>query len=629
MQVALGSRDGQDLQRARLSELTEWTGLSGVGLLLWLLLHGYEGITHDARLYSFQAMARVKPDLLGNDIYLRFGSQDDYTIFSAVYAALIRWVGFEPASALLTLVSHAAFVVAAWVLARRLMPPRLAWLSVGLLLTLPTVYGASGIWSFFEGFVTPRLAAESLVLLALAAVLEKRHLPAILCLALALLLHPIMAAVGIGCALFVRYLPERAGYVLGACLLAAGATLLADLLLPAASPLRFDATWLSLIKNRQDFLFLSLWDIQDWARAGIHLSTLLLGALVLPHASASRRLSIAALVTATSGLIVSGLGGDWLEIALVVQAQPWRALWLSAVVALLLLPVIGRECWQRGPLGQSTLFLILVAWMSIDEPYTAAFGVVALGSAAALCSRRELAPSLKRLIFAGSCAVLVLVLIRNIANTILFAQAMPDQSLMPAWVREFRSLSQDGVIPALIFGGIWLLCTRPRGRVLRPITVTATVVGCAILLPASAAEWNRSEYTRDFEAFAEWRQYIPPGEEVMWIDGAVETWALLERPRYLTTNQMASMLFSREAAIEMRQRALRLAPLATDEALLFWSTDRDLVRDTGPLTLTALCEAISARFIVTRSDLAAKPLALAPAGASLKFRGLRLFRCER
>ena len=51
---------------------------------------------------TLQALAHLKPDLLSNDIFLRFGSQDNYTLFSPLYAAVISLLGVEPAASLLT-----------------------------------------------------------------------------------------------------------------------------------------------------------------------------------------------------------------------------------------------------------------------------------------------------------------------------------------------------------------------------------------------------------------------------------------------------------------------------------------------------------------------------------------------
>jgi hypothetical protein len=68
----------------------------------WALSHSYRGIFHDAGLYTLQALAHLDPGYLGQDVFLRFGSQDRFTIFGALYAGAMH-LGPEPAASLLTL----------------------------------------------------------------------------------------------------------------------------------------------------------------------------------------------------------------------------------------------------------------------------------------------------------------------------------------------------------------------------------------------------------------------------------------------------------------------------------------------------------------------------------------------
>src|ERR1700727_3843990 len=69
---------------------------------IWLWLHGYHGLIGDGQIYAFQALARIHPHLAG-DLYLQNTSQDQFTIFSPLYAWFIRFLGIEPAARFLTL----------------------------------------------------------------------------------------------------------------------------------------------------------------------------------------------------------------------------------------------------------------------------------------------------------------------------------------------------------------------------------------------------------------------------------------------------------------------------------------------------------------------------------------------
>src|SRR5690606_35400386 len=106
----------------------------------------------------------LHPELYGNDVFLKYGSQDNYTLFTPLYAALIPLLGVEHAASLITFVSVLALLLSAWSLARTLMPAPYAWLGLGILVIVPTYYGLGIFFAVLEGFVTPRLLAQALVL---------------------------------------------------------------------------------------------------------------------------------------------------------------------------------------------------------------------------------------------------------------------------------------------------------------------------------------------------------------------------------------------------------------------------------------------------------------------------------
>ncbi len=97
-------------------------GLSLLIIAFWLLIHPFRGVEHDSTLYTLLALGRLHPESLGQDLFVRYGTQNEFTIFSPIYATLSRAVGFERAAAVLTLWTHAGFFSCAWLLARRFMP---------------------------------------------------------------------------------------------------------------------------------------------------------------------------------------------------------------------------------------------------------------------------------------------------------------------------------------------------------------------------------------------------------------------------------------------------------------------------------------------------------------------------
>src|SRR5690606_26078634 len=101
------------------------------------------------------------------------------------------------AASLLTLFSTATFLLAAWWLARGLMPARLVWMAVGVLILIPGYYSPDEFFALLEGFITPRPLAQALVLCALAAWMRGFRLACAGLLFAGLLIHPIMAFSGI------------------------------------------------------------------------------------------------------------------------------------------------------------------------------------------------------------------------------------------------------------------------------------------------------------------------------------------------------------------------------------------------------------------------------------------------
>src|SRR5271168_3588276 len=102
-------------------------------LTLWLALHGYHGLADDGQIYAFQAFARLHPQLKA-DLYLQNTSQDQFTLFSPLYARCIELLGLENAARLLTLSLTLWLLAAAWSFVRTVTHREAAWLAIAFLL---------------------------------------------------------------------------------------------------------------------------------------------------------------------------------------------------------------------------------------------------------------------------------------------------------------------------------------------------------------------------------------------------------------------------------------------------------------------------------------------------------------
>src|SRR6266478_4295381 len=163
---------------------------------LWLALHGYHGLTGDGQIYAFQAFARLHPQLTA-DLYLQNTSQDQFTLFSPLYAWCIGLLGLENAARLLTLLFAMWFLAAAWSFARSVIGREAAWPAAAFLLVITGNYGAAGVFHILDPFLTARLPAEALIITALACHVRGMNRLALLLASGALFIHPLVALPGL------------------------------------------------------------------------------------------------------------------------------------------------------------------------------------------------------------------------------------------------------------------------------------------------------------------------------------------------------------------------------------------------------------------------------------------------
>ena len=303
-------------------------------LTIWLLMHGYHGLTGDGRIYAFQAFA--------NDLYLQNTSQDQFTLFSPLYAWCIGLLGLENSARLLTLSFGLWFLAGTWSFARAVTDRDTAWAGVAYLLILAGYYGSSSVFRILEPFLTARLPAEALIITALAChVRGKKRLSLLLSLA-ALLVHPLIALPGL---LFIicLWLPFRAsvvGAIVGVVATLAIAVLAVELPTGSRVLTVMDAPWLDVVRERSQFLFLQLWSVRDWETNAQPFLYLGFTAIVVTD-QGTRKLCAAAALVGAAGLAVALIGGLIGPVAILVQGQAWRWIWISVFVGALFGPASG------------------------------------------------------------------------------------------------------------------------------------------------------------------------------------------------------------------------------------------------------------------------------------------------
>jgi len=529
--------------------------------VLWSLRHQYAGITADAQLYAFQALARLHP-ALATDLSLQNTSQDDFTLFTPCYAALIALLDLRRAALAAWLVSSLGFLIAAWFAVRTFATRNIAFVSVAMLATTIGSYGAAAVFRYDEDYFTARSLAEALVLVALACHLRGRRLLGFALVIAALTIHPLMALPGLLLLLCLSVSTRLA--VAGAL-----AGVLATLVFACAPLLRpelhrfitvMDPAWLSVVRERSQFLFLQLWTLPDWQVNARPFLALGLSYAVLADPGV-RRLSLAAMLVGAAGLSVALIASLVEPVAILVQGQAWRWVWVSCLVSVLLWVPTAARLWQDERCGPMCLVLWLSAWC-----FGGRAGLACLAGLA-LCwvLRRRLEQRLSHCLHWAAAGAAIVVLIWTIATVWTIAAGPPvAQSFGYPVTQKLRFVFELGV-PSLVL--MLLVLSAPTGdqRAWLPAALAAALAGALVaVLPSVFPQRSRSGSPEEIREFADWRSIIPPTGTVYvpaFKDSGSFVWFTLGRPAYLSTDQSAGVVFSRRTALEIERRSDVLLPV--------------------------------------------------------------------
>jgi hypothetical protein len=608
---------------------------------LWLLVHGYHGLTGDGQIYAFQAFAKIHPQLT-TDLYLQNTSQDQFTIFSPMYAWFIRLLGLEIAARLLTLIFTAWLLAAVWSIARTVTSRDAAWLAVAFLLIVPGDYGGSGVFRLMEQFLTARLPAEALVVTALACQVQGRERLGILLAIGALFVHPLIALPGLLLLLCLRQ-PTRMAIAgaIGAVVAALVFAVIAENVpivapnLPAASHLLtvMDAAWLQVVRERSQFLFLQLWSARDWELNARPFLYLAFTAMAVPSESI-RKLCMAAALVGASGLAIAFIAGVIGPVAILVQGQAWRWVWITVFMSALLLPVTILQVWRDARCGPLCAILLVSGWTLTAVDGTACVSLALILWFARTRITARAAQYLRWLSAALGIAILVWILIKSWA--IVSPRADPSVNA-PSTVAQL--LEVFGLrIPALIFAAFAWWCIRTSRTLWVPASLSVVLVALAMgIVPAAFKQARTLASDSDIRDFADWSNAIPPSSTVLVApapDVGAFVWFTLQRPNYLALDQSAGVVFSRATALEVQRRSQVLLPLMDPD----WKVLTSLSRSPGdkrkgpspprPLTaksLMEICADPQLGFVVAPQDVGFAPLRRPHAG---QFKDWNLYDCR-
>ena len=550
-------------------------------LCVWSLVYEYGGLAFDAQIYAVQALAKLRPSLTA-DLFLENLSQDRFTLFPGFYSWVIGHIGLRPAALTLTIVFMVWLLSASWALIAGLADRNFAWLGILLLVILEGKYGAFGVFSITEPFLTARLPAEALIVTAIVCQLRNHDLIAFGVALAALFVHPIMALPGL-MLLISLHLPLRvtlasAGILtlgtLGACV-AATSVASAGRVLPV-----MDTAWIDVVRERSQFLFLQQWRAKDWALNALPLLSLSLTALVF-RSDKVRNLAVTACVVAVAGIAIAAISSLVGPVAVLMQGQAWRWEWLATLLSTLLLLPTAYEAWRCGRFGSVSATLLVSGWLLPAE------GGVACVSLALVVwlLRPKILPHWTKhgqVIAAGLIIALVLFSLVNSWTTVVrFPHPVPFGET--PFVACLKSVFASKIWCVLFVGVLWWLIKSSRYWPFSlAIFATLAAVSSVFLIKGST---HITPYgsPANIREFADWRGRIPEGSTVFVTNGRDSgsfVWFTLQRNNYLSPSQSAGVIFSRATALEVERRSKVLQPL-TDPNFKILTSLRSRAGDSG------------------------------------------------
>ncbi len=536
-----------------------------VGMLalftLWLLSHPYSGLWHDARLYAVQALYHLHPHIFKNDLFFKYGSQDQYSIFSILYAKAIALFGLNFAVFFLTLAGQLLWFAATAFLLSSLSSGFVFWLALLLITVFPGFYGSGRMLSYGEPFLTPRIYAEAIAFTGIGFAIKGRWWLAGMLLFFALASHPLMT-LPVMFFLIIYHGPAQKKWANRVAIIVVAVVLIAVLSIEPFNRLlqTMDSQWYQLTLQRSPFLEFTAWDITDWMPIIFSESVLL--TCWLAAESKLKKMFFALIATSIIGIALNIIGVTLLKNTLLMQIQTWRWLWLLQWFTYFAFAWFSGEYWKRSESAGAIILVLICSW-TMRESTGALIAPLAVG-AWAWHVKRGYEQKLPRLIWIGVYLLLlqsgILFLLNMESNLRLAKLIYPENN----WIHAFLGGSASIIIVSL-FLLIWHIFKNNQVIWKPALALIISITAFFIVISA----WDKRKpgsfppLLSNVKEFAEFRQIIPENSRVYWEDNnALNVWLLLNRSSYISEVQTAGIVFNRQTALEALRRNENIRPLS-------------------------------------------------------------------
>jgi len=562
------------------------------------LVEPYRGLDHDSRLYAVQLLERIHPGSFAGDLYLRYGSQDRYSVFTVLLAPLVQLCGLHVTFFCVYLASKALLFWSLLRLTRVLISSNLALiLALIHLAIVPVAFGGNEIFHVNESFLTPRLSSCALVLFALERMLAGRWMAAILLLLGSFLLHPLMAVGGILTA-GLWWLARRgtARQLVWLAVAAVALTTLVTGLEPLGDRLlgHMDDVWRTITLQICFYIRPARWWWSDWIRIALGCG------FVVWTAAQCRDRRLATFWAAVLGSALIGLIGSLIAVnshyLLLIQASPYRTLWLLELLAIPAGYGLTAHLWQCGSQQSRSACLVIVLLLTLnwagDLGASASmillsllvFAVVSRGFAKSARHSDWLWRSTQNAFLASSGFMLLF----NLIHFVMLFRTEPPIGLEHHPVLIAMHLSGTlCVLPLiLIFKSVYIMLYKVAGQSLhlRFLLLACCAGYQALIVSAPYSDW----YARHFDVRNRHVQFVGSALSnrvsgrskpltIYWPTSVNDIWFGTGNNCFYSIMQMTGCAFNRGTAVEGYRRAALALPFEFEELRILGPTNEWLI----------------------------------------------------
>lgn len=533
---------------------------------LWLLKHPYNGIWHDGVIYTFMALKDLYPENFAGDLFIKYGSQDNYTLFPQLYAELIKYFGIYKSALMLTLSGQFLWIFAAVLLFKQFLKSKELYIALALLFFMKSYYGGFNVFQYAEPFVNPRIFSEAFSILCFSFIIKKRHIVAAALFVVSFLINPLMA-LGAGFVIYIFLILSYPRLLLIVPLLILAFFVLYFFKIDPFSRLPYFISdeWYAIIHDRFFYLFSIEWPVKYWTELFLTLA-ITFTAYLFSH-DLLRRLLGASLIGAVSGMLISIIGGEILRNEFVFQVQTWRVLWFLQFISSLAAALIISKflTMKENKLLMCTFFLL--TWYSTSLGSISFVVTLLFGLLCFKISKNDLTT----ITIIRPLAVLIIVILIIVSVLMPDIIGMVKMLKMSDYNLKLLSMFADYAVLNLLNPLLLLLIIAfiyyviKREPDIKIYALSILIMSVSISAWDRQSEWSKMlEHNEDQAAF--FQNILPLNATILWDAASEISWIGAKRPSYISTQQGCGAIYNRDTALEYSRRLNIVLPLIKSDS---------------------------------------------------------------